>query len=348
MENTSEVILRNEALLDRGNVLLINTPRDSLFGSLRSGGRSVSISSQDYVDYRWLKAAGADAGFDVIPLLKTQTRTVILKLPREKERLDMLLHCIARGMHSEARLWLVGEIRAGIKSAPARMKNHFQQIEKLDSARHCVLFEASKPRATAEFHLQDYEVAWQTEFAGQAVELLSLPGVFAHGRLDEGTALLLEAIESLRPAGRILDFACGSGVIGLCVLKAAQDEGPGLDVTLLDSSSLALESSRRSLAANGLKAALLPSDGLSSVTGHFDWIISNPPFHSGVASNLDISAGFFRQAGTFLKEKGRILVVFNRHLPYERWMREQFEHVDCLASSKAFSVTQASRPIKHR
>jgi len=348
MENTSEVILRNQALLDHDAVLLINSPRDMLFNNLQSDGRSVRISTQDHGDYRWLQTAGADAGFEVVPLLEARTPTIILKLPREKDRLNMLLHSIACGMRPDARLWLVGEIRAGIKSAPARMKGHFQRVEKLDSARHCVLFEATQPCPPADFDLKDYEMPWQARFAGHDVELLSLPGVFAHGRLDKGTAMLLDVLEGLRPSGKILDFACGSGVIGLSLLNAAKDSDQELDVTLLDASSLAIESSRRSLEANGLKATLLPSDGLSRLSGHYDWIISNPPFHSGVASNLNIAADFFRQVGTFLKEKGRILVVFNRHLPYQQWMREQFEQVDCLASSTEFSVVQASRPIKHR
>jgi 16S rRNA (guanine1207-N2)-methyltransferase len=348
MENTSEVILRNEALLDHGAVLLINTPRDMLFNSLQSGGRSVRISTQDHGDYQWLERAGADAGFEVVPSLATQTPTIILRLPREKDRLDMLLHSIASGMPPDARLWLVGEIRAGIKSAPSRLEYHFRRVEKLDSARHCVLLEAGEPCPARHFNLQDYEMPWQVKFAGQDLELLSLPGVFAHGRLDKGTAMLLEVLEGLRPTGRILDFACGSGVIGLSLLKAGKDSEQVLDMTLLDASSLAIESSRRSLAANGLKAALLPSDGLSRLTEHYDWIISNPPFHSGVANNLNISADFFHQAGTFLKEKGRILVVFNRHLPYQRWMQEQFESVDCLTGNREFSIVQASRPIQHR
>ena len=41
------------------------------------------------------------------------------------------------------------------------------------------------------------------------------PGVFSHGRLDAGTRALLEVMRRFPVAGRrVLDFACGSGVIG--------------------------------------------------------------------------------------------------------------------------------------
>ena len=106
---------------------------------------------------------------------------------------------------------------------------------------------------------------------------------------------------------------------------------------------MAIESGARSLRANGLSARLLASDGLSEAEGVFDWIISNPPFHRGVDNDFDIAASFFRDAGTFLSEKGRIVIVFNRHLPYTGWLRNHFQFVDCLAQNRAFIVIQASK-----
>jgi 16S rRNA (guanine1207-N2)-methyltransferase len=117
-------------------------------------------------------------------------------------------------------------------------------------------------------------------------------------------------------------------------------------VTLLDSSALAVESSRLTLAANGLQGEVLPSDGLSELDGHFDWIISNPPFHRGVASDLDVAAEFFQRAGTFLAENGRIVIVFNRHLPYLRWLQSAFDQVDRLAENEEFTVMQAARSAR--
>ena len=72
------------------------------------------------------------------------------------------------------------------------------------------------------------------------------------------------------------------------------------------------------------------------------WIISNPPFHRGVDHDLDIAADFYRRAGTFLAENGRIRVVFNRHLPYTGWARQSFNRVDCLAQTREFTVIEAS------
>ena len=105
-----------------------------------------------------------------------------------------------------------------------------------------------------------------------------------------------------------------------------------------------MASARASLDLNGVEGALLASDGASELEGRFDWIISNPPFHRGVDHDLDIAADFYRRAGTFLAENGRIRVVFNRHLPYEAWLREAFGRVERLSADRSFTVMQASKP----
>jgi 16S rRNA (guanine1207-N2)-methyltransferase len=337
MDRISEILRRNIGALGDGPVHLLNPPRDTLPIEL-SRGRPLRISSQDFGDYRWFEAATLAARFEVTPELGEYSLTTVLILPREKRRLEMMLHAIAHRMPADSRLLLAGENKAGIKSAQKYLQRRFGQVRKLDSARHCCLFEARKPLPSGPFQLSDYEENWEHRFAGKKLQMVSLPGVFAHGRLDRGSSLLLQALETARPTGRILDFACGSGVLGLSLL--AQD--PQIELTLLDSSALAIESARRSLAANGMNALLLPSDGLSEVDERYDWIISNPPFHRGVDNDLDIAAVFFRKAGTFLNEKGRILVVFNRHLPYLAWLEGEFSKVKLIAGTTEFSVVQAT------
>ena len=181
---------------------------------------------------------------------------------------------------------------------------------------------------------------WTTEYAGRSLEICSLPGVFAHGRLDRGTELLLDAATGLSFSGDVLDFACGTGVIGVSIIAAH----PDVTLTALDVSAAAVAAAHETLDRNGMQAQVLPSRGLSGLTGTFDWIVSNPPFHQGVADDLDVAADFFRSAGTFLNEKGKILVVFNRHLPYMGWIKDNFDPVGVLARNREFCVVQATKP----
>jgi len=339
MERSSQVILRNAGRLDPGRLLLVNPPRDFLFRELSASDRDVQASTQDFGDFRWLADNGAEALFELLPQAADAARTVILHLPREKDRLNMMLQALAWRLPEDSRLWLVGENRAGIKSAGRWLAQYFGDVQKRDTARHCGLYEAVAPLKEKPFLLDRLEEHWQFDYSGSRIEIASLPGVFAHGRLDPGSRLLLEALKPLRPGGRILDFACGSGVIGLSLLSAC----PELQLTMLDVSSLAIESSRRSLQANGLDAELVASDGLSELNGRFDWIVSNPPFHSGVSNDLDIASRFFRESGTFLENAGKIVIVCNRHLPYEKWLKKHFRRVEHLASDRDYLVIQASR-----
>lgn len=339
MENVSQVILRNLNRLPPGAISLVNPEPDHLFRSLGDNNRTLRLSSSSHGVFRSLQALGAQVSFEAFPAPEFAAKTSILVLPREKDRLDMLLQAIVASMEPDSRLWLVGENRAGIKSSAKIVQRHFETVEKLDSARHCVLLQACRPTETQPFSLDRFAQKWTAELAGFQAELVSLPGVFAHGRLDAGTALLLEAIQELRPEGAILDFASGCGAVGIAAMRL----NPSARLTLLDDSALALEAGKRSLARNRLDAKLVASNGLRELQGRFDWILSNPPFHRGIRDDLGVAAQFFRDAGTFLNKNGRILVVFNRHLPYEGWLRDQFKNVNCLAKSREFTVVEANK-----
>jgi len=344
MEGASQVILRNAARLAGEPLLIVDPLRDMLAAQLQRADCVTRLTTQEFGDFQWLQAAGLDISFEPVPRVGQRESTIVVNLPREKERLAMVAHAVAAGMARTARLWLVGENRAGIRSAPRHLQAFFGSVQALDKARHCGLYEAREPIPERPFELGDYLLDWSLAVPGGTLDLRTLPGVFAHGRLDAGTKLLLQTLAQLGPAGRVLDFGCGCGVIGMALLRS----GTTADVTLLDSSALALESCRRSLAANGLDAAVVASNGLGQASGRYDWIVSNPPFHRGVRNDLDVTADFIGRAGTFLAQNGKIVIVFNRHLPYLQWLQREFEQVDRLAANGEYFVAQAGNPKRRQ
>ena len=62
------------------------------------------------------------------------------------------------------------------------------------------------------------------------LELCALPGVFAAGRLDEGTSMLLPHLKYLKDRRRVLDWGCGCGVIAACAARAGAEEVMAADV----------------------------------------------------------------------------------------------------------------------
>ena len=59
-------------------------------------------------------------------------------------------------------------------------------------------------------------------------------------------------------SGSVLDFGCGAGVLGATLKRRY----PHSQLTLLDVDAFAVESSRLTLAANGLEAEVIAGDGI--------------------------------------------------------------------------------------
>lgn len=329
MSPLSQLFLRQRERL-AGPGLWVNPPRDLPWREL---GKP-DCFTQDEADRRGLAAAGIPATFGAVPESAGGRQRCVLALPREKARLRLLAHCCADRLDEDGTLYLAGENRAGARSAPRQVEPWFPGLQKLDSARHCVLF-AGRPAADLDpFDLENYRSEWSLE--DPDLRIASYPGVFAHGGLDSGTELLLRTLEPVwrRAPERALDLGCGAGVIGATLAQRL----PGLDLVMADSSALALAATRATLALNNLAATTVASDGLEGVTGPFDLVISNPPFHQGHREREDLGAGLFRDLGNFLTPGGQFIMVANRHLPWPRWMRDTLGACEVLAQTRTFHV----------
>lgn len=265
-------------------------------------------------------------------------RSAVLSLPREKALVDALAHALAAGARDEAILLAAGETRAGARSAASRLEARFGSVRKIDSARHCVLYECGEPERQP-FDAGAYETHWTLERPGGALDVHSLPGVFSHGRLDEGTALLLDQLDAIlaaRPASA-MDVGCGAGVIGAALLLAQ----PDLRLRCTDSSALALAATRATLAANGLDATVTAADGLRGITERFDLIVSNPPFHVGHRQRGDLGAGVFDGVKRALAPGGSLVLVVNRHLPWPDWLDRTFGGYEIMAANRRYQLLRA-------
>ncbi len=119
----------------------------------------------------------------------------------------------------------------------------------------------------------------------------------------------------------------------------------GAELTMLDSSALACRASEASLAANGLEAHVVASDGFSEIRGQFDLIVTNPPFHRGHKSVLTLSPALLSPIRNFLNPGGQFLMVANRHLPYRRWLDSAFGNHEVVASSRVYHLLCGVQPV---
>ena len=319
--------------------LWINPEKDSVWLKARDSCALLRLICQDFGAFEFHQQAGADVEFATIPdQAKQACQWIILNLPRQKALLGMLLEYAASRLAEDGVVWLAGENKAGIKSADKLLKGRFSVVNKLDSARHCTLYEAARPLNKTVFRLRSYQQQWVLEFRQEQIKLVSYPGVFAHGRLDGGTALLLDSLSNMDFSGDVLDFGCGTGVIGTCVAVCNQDAR----LTFLDSNALAIQACRETMAANKINGCVLPSNGLSAVTGRYDMVISNPPIHTGVKTDNRLGMRLLESVHQHIRPGGGLILVANRHLPYENWLSDNFRQVKEIAADHNFKVISAT------
>ncbi len=175
------------------------------------------------------------------------------------------------------------------------------------------------------------------------LSIVGLPGVFSAGKLDRATGLLLDTLAGQQMRGqRVLDIGCGSGVLG------AWAASQGAEATLLDADLQSVRSAEATLEASQLAARVLHSDvdaALGSAVGAdtgFDLVLSNPPFHVGRGVVLDITAEFVLAAERRLRPGGRLVMVANEFLPYEKLL-SGWHNVQVLAQHAGFKVLSAAR-----
>lgn len=234
-------------------------------------------------------------------------------------------------------LQVVGENQGGIKRVLKVLAALGLGCQRLDNARRCSLYGSSLDRVA----LQP-DAAW-SHFEAAGLTLASHPGVFGHGKLDDGTRLLLEhlpdALLSAAPErSDVLDMGCGGGIIAAWLAQR------GHKVCAVDVNGFAVEATRRSLAANGLVGEVLAGDVYSSLGGRrFDAIVSNPPFHQERSIDHRPASRLIREAPEHLKPGGSLLLVANAFLPWPRLLNETFGDFEILADDRRYRVYRAVR-----
>ncbi|MCC8364315.1 class I SAM-dependent methyltransferase [Lysobacter sp. A6] len=168
---------------------------------------------------------------------------------------------------------------------------------------------------------------------------MSRPGVFAWDRVDVASALLLQHLPA-DLAGEGADLGAGTGVLARDVLaRCAQVR----TLDLYEAELRALQLARENLATHA-NAGFHWHDVTGGLTRQYDFIVMNPPFHAQArADRPDIGRRFIAVAAEALRPRGRLVMVANRHLPYEAELGGRFAQVRTLAAASGFKVVEAVR-----
>ena len=171
---------------------------------------------------------------------------------------------------------------------------------------------------------------------------LTAPGMFSHGRVDPGSRLLADNLPT-DLKGHVADFAAGWGYLSRRVLDTCRGV-MALDLYEADHDSL--QAARRNLGdvPAGVPVGFHWIDlQAEPVERSFDVIVMNPPFHAGRAADPHIGQDMIRAAAAALDRNGRLFLVANRQLPYERTLAGLFRGHGMLAEGDGFKVLWAGK-----
>lgn len=281
------------------------------------------------------EAAGRSAYCQAEPPNLEKYDAVLLVVAKEKELNQYVLEQLAL-LPADTPVWFAGEKRSGIQPLVKRLPDWLQPAQKLASANHCLLFASARNQQVHQPKpLAHYARTISYELNHNHLNFVTLPGVFSRDHIDPATQLLLQHTSDL-PRGRGLDFACGAGVITKQIHHLTSE------LMACDVSPLAIAASRMTLATECKNVQLRLADGLPEDAGEFDFIVSNPPFHTGQKTDYEIARKFIGDARQHLVRKGILRIVANRFLPWPEVIEAFFGHCEIIADDGRYRVYHAT------
>lgn len=324
----NQLLLRNPEIIN-SRLLVVNPPQDQgLFQLIKP--HNIRVINFDARIHQTCEKQGLQSEFGLPS--QHSFETALMYWPKSKAFGHSLLRWLASQIKQPLTVYLLAANDAGGKSLNNAVKEFGDDITKVDVARKCSLWS---------FKLSPVDdFSWENESSyftydnleGDPLTFSTYPGVFNTGKLDVGTQLLLDHI-TLNKRGRVLDLACGSGVIGL-TCKTRQ---PELYVEMVDIDGMALASAEVNNKNLGFDCPIFISDGLTN-TKKFNTIICNPPFHQGKDTDYNFAQQLIRTAKQHLLPRGEVWIVANRQLAYEQWAEKSCHSVENIVQGNGFKV----------
>jgi len=317
-------------------MLIINAKANALLPTLQEQFNPLHLQQHFKPEYAAIKNIGlpvspnwpaADNKYDVILLLAGKNK---------QQTLAWMAEAMNR-LQKNGKIIVACANKHGAKSYESVLKQLAGNLSSRSKSK-CRIFSAQKSSVF------DYSLAAQWLDAGQARridthDLIAQPGLFSWNRPDSGSALLLKQLPELSGAG--MDLCCGYGLLSAHILRQA---GNIKQFHLIEADSLALDCARQNTASWASSVQYHWTDAATETlpTG-LDWIVCNPPFHSGQTRNVELGQAIVLRACKSLKQGGSLYMVANRKLPYERLLQSELNDCRTMIEADGFKVIQGIR-----
>ena len=267
--------------------------------------------------------------------IRSEFNIVLIKIPKSMDDLIYFLSIVQKNLHTESKILLAGMM----KHIPKNLWDVLQQYGE------CSTLPGVKKAKLLYFKFVDKITSPYPNYfklPDSETKVFNHANVFSKNSLDIGTRFLLDNLPKMDLPEKIIDLACGNGVIGLSLAKIY----PQAEITFTDESFMAVESARLTMKANFndlSRFKFITTDCLDGFEKNScDLIVNNPPFHQNSTIGTFIAEKMFRQSKAVLNKNGVLIVVANRHLPYFHKLKKLFKNTQTIASNQKFNIFKSS------
>lgn len=187
------------------------------------------------------------------------------------------------------------------------------------------------------------------------LSFVNYPNVFSYDSVDIGSRFFVQTlyslsgnVEILEDRLKVLDIACGNGILGLSFynlfLKKISDNEVKLYFS--DVSYSSIFSVKKNLQINGLQEKVSVTQCNSATdfkANYFDIVLCNPPFHENQKVSIKPSLEMFKDIYRVLNNNGKLLLVANKHLGYHVLLQKIFANIKILASNNKFIIIKCKK-----
>lgn len=237
-------------------------------------------------------------------------------------------------------IYLAAKKDRGAESYRNRIESVFGNVSQIGRAKRMRVYQATKtfndPGQSPVNPLTSFRLRLPDN---SFIPFRSRAGIFSADGFDPGSEFLVESVSPLIQGGRILDFGCGAGAIGISIAILH----PEADLTLVDVNCLGTDCARDNVSRNALdrRVGVYNRDGYEGLENRkFDWIVSNPPFHEGNA----VMHPLIERAPEHLETGGKLALVVMRVEPCIKAIERVFRSYRVMAIREPYSVILAEKP----
>ena len=291
--------------------------------------------------YPWARGLSNNFTVDLsdnIPFAEKQDAVFILP-SKQKEETLYLIACSLASLNEGGSIYIGAANDAGGNRLKKMLERFGVEGIESHSKNKCKIFRGLKGAVDndeIETHVKSGEICSILDGAFQ-----SQIGIYGWNKADQGSQLLCEYLPNdLHGLGA--DFGCGYGFLSRHIL----DTNPKVKkLCLIDADRRSVDLARTNTAGHAPKTHPVWDDltAPNHLPKNLDFVIMNPPFHSGKNTDSSIGVSFIKHAHQALKRYGRLYLVANTHLPYEQHISKLFHKYEVLAQKNGFKVICAGK-----